>query len=415
MGKITLKAEKQTSIKQSFYRYIFIMAMIVILLSALTIKICANMRDRIIISHAYILEPNPDFTESDAVIGTYIIPPEEQKTNMPDSTLADSFHKFSDREKFLCHILEFFTIILPFLYVCLGIWISASIFYSRNLKEPFYLLEQGISHIQQGDLDFALNYPRQDELGQLCNAFEIMKQEILNNHSKLWNMVEERKRMNASVAHDLRTPITIIKGYTEYLKRNLSKETVSANHFMEILGFIENAAQRLESYADSVHHIHILENIELEYQHICLTDLSAEILSTLNLMAKDTRKQINVSANLPNQSVTLSSTTIFRILENLVINACYYSREKIMVTLGFDSEYFTITVMDDGDGFSQKDIQKAFYPFYKETGKENHYGMGLTICKILSQKHGGDIFLENNPNGGAKVLVQLKIDPLSYF
>lgn len=400
--------KRNQQLKKAFYIYLFVMVCVSVLLSAAAVKICTDMRDKILLSHAYILEPDPDLAMPETG-GTFIIPPGK----FANEDAANNVPEFTDREKILCHVLEILTVALPLFIVCLGIWITGSLFYSRKLKKPFRLLEQGITQIGQGNLDFSLDYPGQDELGKLCGAFETMRQEIVKNNTELWNMVEERKKLNASVAHDLRTPITVISGYSEYLRRNLSKDNISQEHMAEILSYIENATKRLEAYADSVHHIHMLENLDLEYVDTDLSALAIEISSALKVIADEADRQISVINHLPAREVCLSSVAVFRILENLVRNACCYSKENVYVELGMDDNYFTITVTDDGDGFSEKILDRAFQPFYKEEnddGSSSHFGMGLTICKVLSQKHGGTILIENGTDIGAKVFVKLKIN-----
>lgn len=410
MGKKLIVREREQnqtkpqSIKKVFCCYIFAMFAIVLFLSATAVKVCRNMRDKIITSHAYIFEPISDIAgeEEDVLTYGYTIPPEntmEQK----------EYPAFTEHDILLCHMLEILTVVLPFLFLCTGIWITGTVFYSRKLKKPFYLLNQGIAHIEQGDLEFSLDYPGRDELGNLCRAFETMRQKVLENNTEMWNMVDERKKLNASVAHDLRTPITVIKGYSEYLIRNLKNDTVSLNHMEEILSYIQNAAGRLEAYADSVHHIHMLENLDLEYDDVNLSLFSAEITSAIKVLSEKFNRTICVSADLPDKRVVISTVTVFRIMENIVQNACYYSKKNVVAELALEGEYFEITVADDGDGFSEKSIHKAFHPYHKEQGKKNHFGMGLTICKILSRKHGGDIFLSNVEGKGAKVFVRLKI------
>lgn len=407
-----LKQKKRHSLKRAFFYYVFVMFTVVLVLSGIAVKVCINMRDEIIASHAYVYEPKFDRTGEDENIDTYgyIIPPENSSgQNGEDNSLKKDLQEFTDKDKLLCHIFEFLMVLLPFLFLCIGIWIAGSVFYTRKLKKPFYFLNQGIAHIEQGDLDFSLEYSGQDELGNLCRAFETMRQKVLENNTEMWNMVEERKKLNASVAHDLRTPITVIKGYSEYLILNLQKDTLSQKNVVGILSYIQNAAGRLEAYADSVYHIHMLENLDLEYCEANLSLLSAEIISVLKVIAEKFDRVICVSSDLPEEKVFISVVTVFRIMENIVQNACYYSKKNVSVELGQRNGYLEITVMDDGDGFSERAMDKAFAPYYKEEGKEEHYGMGLAVCKILSRKHGGDIFLSNDKDKGAKVFVKLKM------
>lgn len=407
-----IKQVRGQSIKKTFFNYTFIMFAIVLLLSWTAVKFCSRLREDIIASHAYIHEAQPDMAGGDGDMFTYgyMIPPEdigEQKESQ-NSEKGD-WPVFTEREKMLCHVFEIMSVILPFLFLCAGIWIAGSVFYSRKLKKPFYLLNQGIVHIEQGDLDFSLTCSEQNELGNLCRAFETMRQKVLENNTEMWNMVEERNKLNASVAHDLRTPITVIKGYSEYVLRNLENDCVSRGNLEEILSYIQNAAERLEAYADSVYHIHMLENLDLDFREEDLSLLSAEITSALKVMGEKFERNICVSSDLSEEKFFISTVTVFRIMENIVRNACYYSKEKILVNLTRKGEYFEITVTDDGNGFSEKSLHKAFAPYYKDEGKDEHYGMGLAVCKILSRKHGGDIYLSNVRDGGAKVFVKLKL------
>lgn len=104
-------------------------------------------------------------------------------------------------------------------------------------------MKQGISHIADNDLDFSIGYGKQDELGQLCRAFETMRGELVKNDRYMWGLVEERKKINASIAHDLRTPITVIKGYSEYLDRNAGKENMAGDGTREKGGFLKACSQ----------------------------------------------------------------------------------------------------------------------------------------------------------------------------
>lgn len=399
------------SLKNVFFRYTFIMIFIVLLLSGIAVKVCFSLREQIIASYAYVYKPFKDPIQKDESSYSYgyQIPSNTLNQNKSVDSSDQELHSFSKRDIFFCQLLELLMVALPFLFLCTGIWISGSVYYSRKLKKAFHLLHQGMIHIEQGDLDFSLQYPEQDELGELCTAFEIMRQKVVEKNTELWNMVEERKKLNASVAHDLRTPITVIKGYSEYLMRNLKNNIVSQETQEAVLLYIQNAAERLEAYADSVHHIHMLENIDLEFDEVELPLFCSEMTSDLKVIAEQNKRKIYVLADLPERKVCISTIAVFRILENIVKNACYYSKQNIWVEWSIsDESYFKITIRDDGEGFSEQSMHRVFRPYYKEEGKENHYGMGLTISKILAEKHGGNILLRNVSGKGAEVCVKLK-------
>lgn len=86
------------------------------------------------------------------------------------------------------------------------------------MKEPLIKLRVASENIANNDLDFRVDYHSKDELGQLCVSFEIMRSTLESNFSEMWRQMEERKQLNAAFAHDLRTPLTVLKGYDEMLQ-----------------------------------------------------------------------------------------------------------------------------------------------------------------------------------------------------
>lgn len=397
MGKL-----KNMSLKKSFCLIVFIAAMIVMVLSAVTVKICSQKHDEITRSHAFITNGALIHPEN----GRYIM-----ETTTDDTT--DDNMKYTDAELFICRTMELLIVLLPVLFSVSGIGCAATCFYLIKLKEPLKALRQGMSHISNNDLNFTIDYQKQDELGELCSAFEFMRKELVKNNRYMWNLVEERRKINASISHDLRTPVTVIKGYSEYLDKNTGKGTLTQDSIREIAVYIHQAAGRLEEYADSVHEMQTLEDMRLEYQEVSLRDFEEEMVSQLSIMDKQNAKKIHVLSELPQQTVVLSTAAVFRITENIISNALRYCKEEIEVEISFLQPFLTVMITDDGKGFSQKDLAEATDCFYKGKASKAHFGIGLSICKMLSEKHGGFIRLDNAPGKGARVTVKIKTENLS--
>ena len=100
-----------------------------------------------------------------------------------------------------------------------GLALSGVLYYHIKLKQPIAVLRNGITRIQNHDLDFMMPVRSGDELGQLCAAFDTMREELLKSNQKLWRQMEERKRLNAAFSHDLRNPITVLKGTVKLLRQ----------------------------------------------------------------------------------------------------------------------------------------------------------------------------------------------------
>ena len=365
---------KNLSIKKTLFLIVAVTAGVVTFLSAVSVRLCSAVRDQILLSHAFILQPAVIDPEKD---GSYTM-----------------------------------IVLLPVIFSFAGIACASSIFYRIKLKEPLDALGQGILHIADNDLSFPISYQKQDELGQLCGAFEKMRRELLDNNRRMWALVDERKKINASISHDLRTPVTVIKGYSEYLGRNIGKDVLTEDGIRGIAGYIHEAASRLEDYANSVHEVQALEDMSLDYKEIALSDLMKEMQTQLSILSGQHQTSIHFSANLPEQTVSLAPAAVFRIVENIVSNALRYCKSKIDLDFSYSQPFLTITVTDDGKGFSARDQAEAAGYFYKGRREKEHFGIGLTICKILAEKHGGTISLDNAPEGGARVTVKLKIEEI---
>ena len=397
MGKL-----KSMSLKKSFCLIVFIAAMIVIVLSTAAVKICSQKHDEITVSHAFIANGALIYPEN----GRYIMEAAADDADADTTTYTDS-------ELLICRTLEILIVLLPVLFSVLGIGCAAISFYHIKLKEPLKALQQGIDHISKNDLDFTIDYQKHDELGKLCSAFECMRRELVRNNRHMWNLVDERKKINASISHDLRTPITVIKGYSEYLDKNTGKGTLTERGIQEIAVYMHQAAGRLEEYADSVREMQSLEDMHLEYREVSLSAFEEEMVSQFSVIGGQTAKKICVSSELPQQTVILSAAAVFRITENIISNALRYCKEKIEVDISFSQPFLMVVVTDDGKGFSHKDLAEATDYFYKGKSSKDHFGIGLSICKMLSEKHGGCIRLDNAPGKGARVTVKIKTENLS--
>ena len=149
-------------------------------------------------------------------------------------------------------LLGVLLIALPILIFTLVILLTSILFYRTKLKEPLHILKSSTERIMQDDLDFVIPAPSgQDELGQLCGAFEKMRENLLANNQTLWRQAEERKRLNAAFAHDLRNPVTVLKGTAKLLRKGICDE--------QTIGRLEDYTLRIEQYIESMSTIQRLE------------------------------------------------------------------------------------------------------------------------------------------------------------
>lgn len=189
--------------------------------------------------------------------------PGEKNIRYSVNKLENSYEALSPKKKQLYTGTSVAMVGLPMIYSIIGILICGFLFYKKRLGKPIRILEEAVNNISMQNLDFEICYEKKDEMGDLCTSFEKMRQELADNNRKMWKMLEERKKLQASVAHDLRNPIAIIEGYVEYLGENLKKKGIQDEKLEKSIGNLAESAKRLERYTDSIRDINNLEDIEI--------------------------------------------------------------------------------------------------------------------------------------------------------
>ena len=299
---------------------------------------------------------------------------------------------------------DFFCTSTVGIYVCVVIIVGSYIFYRFKLSDPLKALTEGIEQIAVDNLDFSIQYDSEDELGTLCGAFERMKNELQNNYKKIWRMAEERRKLNAAFAHDLRTPLTVLQGYTDFLEEYIlfpEKEDVK---LMETNHMMAYYIKRLADYVEVMNTIQKLEDTPVKIQTVPIGSFMNMLDDNIKLTAKEYGKDISVTNEINLQEVQGDISLIFRVLENVMRNACQYSENKVSMRLYEQNQLLSFEIIDDGAGFSPEALEKALDPFYtsRQSGT-SHFGLGLNICKIICEKHGGGITISNIPDSGARV------------
>ena len=321
-------------------------------------------------------------------------------------------------------IISVVQILLPVLIYIFALFTTASMFYRLKLKGPLAVLASGASRIIKNDLDFTIEAASQDELGQLCTAFETMRQTLLDNNRELWRQAEERRRLNAAFSHNLRNPVTVLKGAAKLAEKSIARNPQEPGKIAGQIALITNYAGRIEHYIETMSSIQRLEETPVERENIPWDTLVAELRQTVYLIGMDHDKQIrfhtsdqpktapvNRSAQT-DRSVCLDRSILFQIAENLLSNALRFARQNIDISCSVNETILELSVADDGGGFPASLIRDGVRPFHKGREDAEHLGMGLYTCKLLCERHGGTITIQNHA-AGSFVSASLKIQPLA--
>ena len=387
MGKI-----KDMSIKKAFVAVASIFLIVAILLSVSSFFVLESIKNGIVEKYSHNIN------------GTGL---------NPNIILIDP-SAFSQADQTLLNIIESLKLLFPLLFFVISLVTAASIFYRAKLKKPLALLKAGADKISESDLDFTIAYDCKDEMGDLCSAFEKMRKELKDNYIRMWRMTEERKRLNAVFAHDLRTPITVLKGYTDLLTNYIPTGKIGQKKLLSTTALMSENVLRLEQYVDSVNNLQKLEDMDACPDQVTVSDFMNHLESNMKILSEAQGKSIALQNQISAFVLCFDEKLVFRVLGNIVSNALRYAKESVAVTCNRTQEFLIFETADDGEGFRPEDLRLAAEPFYKDkrATDSRHLGLGLYICKILCQKHGGNLALENTKNSGAKVTAtfSLKVD-----
>lgn len=387
---------KNASIKRSMTLTFIITICMIGVLSGITV-IIANQSQQEILRNRYFMFKSPDY-QLDKSTNRYTIDIDESVVEWHGLSMAENIAYYG------CY---FAMIGLPILYTIAGIGSAAAIYYRMKLKAPILQLQEGMKRIQDNDLDFSIGYSSDDELGQLCRSMEKMRKELRHNNKTLWETLQQRKLLNTSVAHDLRTPITVLRGYLDFLEKNIPQDKLTEEMLMDTISSMQGAVLRLERYAECVRDVEKIESIEIKREQQDTVSLLKEMESNICQLEDDKKVVFLTDIFLP--SINIDKSVVFRVLENLLQNAMRYRKEKVIVEVYQTDNLFLMSVKDDGKGFSEEDLRQATNMFYgKEKGSE-HFGIGLGVCRLLCEKHGGFLQIGNNEFSGAYVIAAFDI------
>jgi len=289
----------------------------------------------------------------------------------------------------------------PFAIVVSIPLVAVAIFYKIKIKTPLAQLSIGARRIKENDLDFSVQYSANDELGQLCQSFESMRIELLQSNRELWQQMEERKRLNAAFAHDLRNPVTVLKGSAAILQQGFEQGNLNMETAGESISLMTQYAARIETYIQAMTSVQKLEEVAFAPKETRWLTLAKELQNSLCILGANAGKELAFSCAGADRQMHVDPYMIHNVAENLVSNALRYAKSHIAVDLSCDGEKITIRVSDDGSGFPSAILKKGAAPFLRDANaaQGQHFGMGLYICRLLCEKHGGVLTLENDANG----------------
>ena len=289
--------------------------------------------------------------------------------------------------------------------------LASHAFYKRKLQRPIQAMDEAARRIAEGDLSVSMPAPcagSKSELDRLCASFETMRDALERNNKAMWRMAENRRKVNAAFAHDLRTPLTVLKGRAEMLSTFAPEGLVDAEQLAEASSAMTRQTERLQRYVESMKDLVDMDECSVAPHAgnvgVWFVRAAAEASDLAHAAGKDFEAK---AKGLP-RFASFDDIALSRVVENILSNALRYADSKVSLACEWDEGVLTVRVSDDGPGFADDALAHGCEPFWREASEKRredsvHFGLGLNICAELCEKHGGGVKLSNAESGGAVV------------
>lgn len=318
------------------------------------------------------------------------------------------------RHYLLCCILWFLRDHSLILYLVVFEYIGLRNFVKKKLQIGYEAANTALGYIMIGDYGHEQNYFDQDEMGKLCNQIEQYRKDLVVKSRREWSAQSEQASINAAFAHDIRTPLTVMKGYTEFLLKYVPKGKISQEALLEKLSILLEQQERLLKFSNTMKTIQTLDMRTLNCVKMPFQKLIQSMVQTLTEIEAQTGiaicMEVERQEELKDFLLIVDVDLIHEVYENLISNALRYANEVVKVRVEVNKDQLMIYVEDDGEGFSIRALKEAKNLYWsEEKGTSSHFGMGLYICERLCEKHGGKMNIVNGVDGGAIVACEFKI------
>lgn len=304
-------------------------------------------------------------------------------------------------------------IILVFIISSIIVNIVTSYLFSKRIIKPVELLEMATTEISKGNLNYEITEFGDDEIFKLCGGFEAMRVQLKDSIRMKVKYDENRKILVSSISHDLKTPITSIKGYVEGILDNVANTPEKRNFYLKT---IYSKAENIDLMIDD-----LLLYSKLDLNQIPFNFEKTDIVEYFKYCIYEVQPELekeNININLENNLkeatfLKIDLERMKRVVMNIIDNSRkYMDKEQGSITIKLRDTNLSIIVeiRDNGMGIDKNNINNIFDRFYREDAARSETkgsGLGLAIAKQIVEGHNGKIWGISHGNEGTSILISL--------
>lgn len=302
-------------------------------------------------------------------------------------------------------LIILFIIVTPLLFIL-----------SKDIIKPLKTLEDGANNIKEGNLDFKLKTRKKNEIGRVINSFEKMRIELKKSIDTQVAYEENRKELISSISHDLKTPMTSIKGYVEGIMDGVANTPEKMDKYLKV---IYQKSEDMDRLIDDLFLFSKLDinRVPFEMKKIRVVPFISKIIEEAKLEWGSDNLHITPHLNELEDElmVLMDEQKMKRVFFNIIQNSVKYmdkAYKKIDIYVNNDSDFIQFVISDNGRGIEEEHLALIFEKFYREDESRNTKaggtGLGLAIAKQIVELHDGSIRATSNIGIGTKVIINLK-------
>ena len=286
-----------------------------------------------------------------------------------------------------------------------AIIIIPSIRFGKRIKKQMQPVLDAIGQIKDQNLEYETSCSGIKEFDDCLSAIDDMRDALRESLEKQWKTEQEKKQQMSALAHDIKTPLTIVRGNAELLS-----ETELTTEQKKNITYVLNGTTQIQSYVKQLIDVTKSWNCsDVTYTTVRLEDFFADIKEQALGLVEIYHQKIDWKAEQSDKKVTIAYDPMLRAVMNVIQNAVEHTKENgiIYIDAKEQDDRLTFIVEDSGSGFTKEALLHGTEQFFMDDTSRNgkaHYGIGLFFAKTVAEKYGGGIKLSNSENtGGARV------------
>lgn len=292
-------------------------------------------------------------------------------------------------------------LILIFTGIMLTLWFRKSVFL------PLDKLDVAMAKIKEGNFDYMLEMDLEGEIGDLYRNYEDMRLRLKETTEENKEHVQQNKELISNISHDLKTPITAIKGYVEGIMDGVADTPEKMDKYIRT---IYNKAMDMDKLINELTIYSGIDNNRIPYNfhRINVADYFGDCVEEVGLDLESKNIELNYMDLAPADTIIIADPEqMKKVINNIISNSVKYmdkSKGQIDIRILDETEAVRIEIEDNGKGIAQKDLPKIFERFYRTDASRNSAqggsGIGLSIVKKIIEDHGGYIWATSKEGEG---------------